>query len=103
VAARDSSRWRAVVPVCGYGRARTVASRVLTLPVWAFHGLRDDVVDPQDSRLIIAELQRLRSARGLDPAQARLTLYPEANHNSWDPAYGEPELARWLIERTRAR
>lgn len=103
VAARDSSRWRAVVPVCGYGRARTVAKRVLTLPVWAFHGLRDDVVDPQDSRLIIAELQRLRSARGLDPAFVRLTLYPEANHNSWDPAYSEPELPRWLLEQTRAR
>jgi predicted peptidase len=101
--ARDSSRWRALVAVCGYGRARTVAKRVLTLPVWAFHGLKDDLVDPNDARTIIAELRRLRTARGLDPEGARLTLFPDANHNSWDPAYSEAGLASWLIEQTQPR
>lgn len=101
--ARDSARWRALVPVCGYGRARTVAKRVAGLPVWAFHGLKDDVVNPQDARDIVAEIQRVRRARGLDPEGAKLTLYPDANHNSWDSAYSEAELATWLIEQTRPR
>jgi len=101
--ARDSARWRALAPVCGYGRARTVGKRVAGLPVWAFHGLKDDVVNPQDARDIVAEIKRVRSARGLDPEGARLTLYPEANHNSWDSAYSEAGLPSWLIEQTRAR
>ncbi len=101
--ARDSSLWRALVPVCGYGRARTIARRVSGLPVWAFHGLKDDVVLPEDTRQIVAELREWRARRGLDPAGARLTLYPDANHNSWDPAFAEPDLPGWLIGATRER
>lgn len=101
--ARDSARWRALAPVCGYGRARTVAKRVAGLPVWAFQGLKDDVVDPREVQAIIAEVRRVRAARGLDPEGAKLTLYPEANHNSWDPAYSEAALPAWLIEQTQPR
>jgi len=101
--ARDTSRWRALVPICGYGRARTIARRVAAIPVWAFHGLRDDVVDPRDAREIVDGVRRARQARGLDPDGARLTLYPEANHNSWDPAFAEPELPGWLVARTARR
>ncbi len=101
--ARDSAHWRALVPVCGYGRARTVAKRVATLPVWAFHGLKDDVVNPQEARDIVAEIKRVRAEHGLDPEGVKLTLFPDANHNSWDPAYSTPELASWLIEHTQPR
>jgi len=101
--ARDSSRWRALVAVCGYGRARTIARRVASLPVWAFHGLRDDLVDPRDTRDIVDAVRRARRDRGLDPGEVRITLFPDANHNSWDPAFAEPDLPGWLVAHTGKR
>jgi len=98
--ARSPERWSCLAPVCGYGRWRTVARRVAGLPVWAFHGLRDDLVDPEDTRQIVGAIQAERARRGRvpdGPEGARMTLYAEANHNSWDPAYAEPDLPGWLI------
>jgi dienelactone hydrolase len=101
--ARHPARWAALAPVCAYGRWRTVARRVARLPVWAFHGLRDDVVLPEETRQIVGAIRAERERLGLDPAGARMTLYPDANHNAWDPAYGEEELPRWLLAQRRGR
>lgn len=103
IGARHPELFSCLAPVCGYGRARTVASRVAPLPVWAFHGLKDDVVDPQETIEIVEAIRHEKQKRGLDAATMRLTLYPEANHNSWDAAYGEPELPGWLLGQVRAR
>jgi predicted peptidase len=103
LAARNPDVWSCVVPVCGYGRARTVAPRIWKLPVWAFHGLKDDLVDPKDTQDIVGALRYEREKRGHDPEGARLTLYPEANHNSWDPAYAEPALPEWIQAQRRGR
>ncbi len=35
--------------------------------------------------------------------EARLTLYPEANHDSWDPAIAEPDLPAWILEQRSSR
>lgn len=96
IAARHAARWKCLVAVCGYGRARTISGRVAMLPVWAFHGLRDDLVDPGDTRRIVAELKARKTQLGLDTTTVRMTLYPDANHNSWDPAFSEPELPVWI-------
>jgi predicted peptidase len=28
---------------------------------------------------------------------AKLTIYPGVGHNSWEPAYREPELIPWML------
>ncbi len=102
--ARHPGMWSCLAPVCGYGRAFTVAARVARLPVWAFHGLRDDIVDPRDTERIVAGIQDERRRLGLvpdGPDGARMTLYPDADHDSWDPAYAEPELPAWMLSRRR--
>ncbi len=101
--ARHPDRWRCLVPVCGYGRARTVAHRAARLPVWAFHGLRDDLVNPADTRAIVAGLRDQKAAMGIDTTTVRMTLYPEANHDTWDPAFAEEELPRWIAACTAPR
>ena len=101
--ARHAERWTCLVAVCGYGRAKTTASRIARLPVWSFHGLRDDVVDPMNTRLIMAALRTEEEKLGLGAIDSRMTLYDEANHNSWDPAFDEDELPGWILKHRVAR
>ncbi len=99
--ARHPELFSCLAPVCGYGDAAAIAPLAQALPVWAFHGLRDDVVDPAGTLAIVEEIRRLRRAAGGDAAAVRLTLYPEAGHDSWDAAYAEPELPGWLLGHRR--
>ncbi len=103
IGARHPERFACLVAGCGYGRERTVAPRIASLPVWAFHGLRDDIVDPRDTEQIVAGLRAERLRRGLDTTAVRMTLYPDANHGSWEPAFAEPELPGWILAHTGAR
>jgi predicted peptidase len=101
--ARYPNRWACLVPIAGYGRVRTVAKRVARLPVWAFHGLRDDLVNPEDTRQIVEAIRAERERLDLGSVETRVTLYPEANHNSWDSAFAEPTLPAWILQRIQSR
>lgn len=97
IGARHPQRWSCLVPICGYGRGRTVGPRIAALPVWAFHGLRDDIIDPRDTEDIVQWAREARAKLGLDPEDIRKTMYPEANHGSWEPALREPDLPAWIL------
>jgi predicted peptidase len=97
IGARYPKRWTCLAPICGYGAAAVIAPRVAGLPVWAFHGLRDDVVNPDETRAMVEAIRAKRARLGLDPAATRLTLYPDDNHGSWDSAVAEPELPGWIL------
>jgi predicted peptidase len=103
IGARHPERFTCLVAVCGYGRDRTVSSRVARKPVWAFHGLKDDVVDPGDTRRIVNGIRAERRRLGLDSTAVRMTLYPDANHDSWDPAFAEEALPGWILAQPPAR
>lgn len=99
LAARHPEAWSALVPICGYARTfepAEVAARIAHVPTWVFHGGADDVVPPQESQTMV---EALRVAGGAP----RLTVYPGVNHNSWDRAYADPELSRWLLGQRRAQ
>lgn len=100
IGARHPQRFRCLVPICGYARPRAVQTRALRLPVWAFHGLRDDVVDPGDTKHCVAALIQERKAHGMDTTEVRMTLFPTANHDAWDPAFATPELPGWIEAHT---
>ena len=108
------SRFAALVPVCGAVKAvsderalyvtevadapdpyRAIAERLRDMPVWIFHGGRDDVVPPRDDRLLAAAF---RAAGAKD---ARYTELPEANHNSWDETYRSAAMWDWLFAHER--
>lgn len=99
---RQPGRFAAIVPVCGGGRIGDVertsqshGAALRSLGVWAFHGARDRVVPVDESQRMIDALQHA----GL--ADARLTVYPEVEHDAWTPAYETPELYPWLLRHTR--
>ncbi len=79
----------AVAPICGGGVASEVAG-LKGVPVWAFHGELDDVVWPHRSSDMVSALQK---AGG----DAKLTMYPDLQHDSWTATYSNTELYDWFL------
>ncbi len=89
------TRFAAIAPVCGGGTpSRIAAAAEAGLPMWVFHGALDDVVPVQRSIEMVQRVQR----HGGD---VRLTLYPDAGHDSWTETYANPELYDWLMAQRR--
>lgn len=87
--------YAAIVPICGGTGVRwLLAERIKHLPTWIFHGAKDTVVPPENSEKIHAALKKAGSP-------AKLTIYPEAAHDSWTKAYDDPELWAWLMQQRR--
>jgi predicted peptidase len=80
----------AAFPICGGGNTSSVDNYALKVKIWAFHGAKDDVVPPV---LSIQMVDAINKAGG----DAKLTIYPEANHGVWDNVFAEPELLKWLF------
>ena len=70
------------------------AARVKGIPAWLFHGADDPTVPVTESRRIVAALNRM----GASP---RYTEYEGVAHNSWDRAFADPELPKWLLAQRR--
>lgn len=88
-------RFAAIAPVCGGGTpSRICPAAEAGLPVWAFHGALDDVVPLQRSLEMVQRYQRCGGV-------ARLTVYPDAGHDSWTATYANPELYAWLLAQRR--
>lgn len=90
LAAEYPGRFAAAVPVCGGGNPKN-ADALKETPIWAFHGAKDDVVPLSESEDMVEAIQ----AAGGD---VLLTVYPEANHNSWTETYDNKELYDWFLE-----
>lgn len=90
---RKPKTFAAAFPICGGANPKT-ARKLKNPSWWIFHGLKDDVVDPEFSKLMAAALKE----KGAD---VKLTIYPEANHNSWDPAFAEKDLLPWLFSKRK--
>jgi predicted peptidase len=95
-------RFAAIVPICGGGQIirlllpdKTKADALKTLPVWAFHGEKDSLVDVEESRRMVGACEEA----GMENVQ--LTTYPEADHDSWTETYNNPELYRWFLRHSR--
>jgi predicted peptidase len=101
LAVQQPERFAAAVPVCGgLDRAAMMthaqaAARLASMPQWVFHGDRDDIIPPDESRIMVRALEEAG-------APVRYTEYKGVRHNSWDRAYAEPELVPWLLSRNRA-
>ncbi|HEY3267499.1 MAG TPA: PHB depolymerase family esterase [Armatimonadota bacterium] len=107
IGARHADLWAAVAPICGYGMERRADANnppketdadlgraLKDTPVWAFHGLADTVVDPQQTKDLVAAVE----AAGGRP---KATYYPGVNHDSWDKAYHDEDLGAWFLSHSR--
>ncbi len=87
---RKPNMFAAAFAICGGAHPATASNYASFVPMWVFHGGKDNVVLPSYStEMVIA----LRKAGG----SVKYTLYKDANHNSWDSAFAEPGLMDWLF------
>ena len=86
---REPKLFAAAFPICG-GADTAIAPRLKNVNWWIFHGAKDQTVDPQYSKVMVHALQEIN-------VPVKFTLYPDANHNSWDSAFAEPGLMAWLF------
>lgn len=91
---RYPDKFAAAAPVCGGGDA-TKAHLIADLPIWNFHGARDNVVPPQLSRDMIAAIRYAGGHPGYSE-------YPDVGHGSWVQAYNEPYLVDWLFSHRKS-
>ena len=68
-----------------------LAQAIGPTPVWAFHGTDDGEVPVAESRNMVEALRR-------NGGNVTYTEYPGIGHDSWDLAYADAGLARWLMQ-----
>ena len=97
-----AERFAAIAPICGGGEwihvllaSRDKAQALKTLAIWAFHGAKDPVVPVAESRRMVAAVKEA------GVSDAKLTIYPKAEHDSWSQTYKNPELYRWFLKHER--
>ncbi len=83
------SEFQAIAPVCGGCMEWNAA--VLSMPVWAFHGLDDTVVSPIYTELMVKALKNTNADITYTPLEG-------VGHNAWDYAY-TPQLLAWLLSK----
>lgn len=89
---RRPTTFAAAIAICGGGNPDNVAGYAPNTSVWFFHGGKDDIVPVEHSLRMVRALQD-------EGADVTLTVYEEANHNSWDPAFAESDLLDWLFSK----
>lgn len=87
----------AVVPVCGGGMYWD-AWQLRTTPVWAVHGLLDQVVKPEESIKMVAAINSHP-----DCPRAKLTLLETADHNAWTYTFQSLEIRDWMLEQVKCQ
>lgn len=99
--ARYPEHFAAIAPICGGGERIHVilggqkGEALKSLGIWAFHGAKDPVVPLEESQRMVSAFSKTGNK------DVKLTIYPEAGHDSWTQAYDEPELYTWLLRHLR--
>jgi predicted peptidase len=84
----------AIAPAAAPDRYGAIAQQLKSLPIWIFHGDADENVSVEESRHMAAALGALS-------ANVRYTELAGVDHNAWDPAYDNAEMAAWLLSQQR--
>lgn len=92
--AAHPERWSAVVAMSGGADVEKVTALKDT-PVWAFHGAKDKLVPPTESR---AAVEALKAAGG----KVTYTEFPEIGHTPFEETLLNDGLLRWMLDPQKA-
>lgn len=79
----------AVIPISG-GGLKWSASRLINVPIWAFHGGKDTLVEPEESIKMVDAVNKCGG-------NAKLTIYPENGHDAWTATWRNYKVFEWLL------
>jgi len=68
--------------------------KLASMPIKIFHGLLDDVVEMNYSVMMY---KRLKASNG----NVTLTIFDDANHDSWSRVYDNKEIYEWMFKQTK--
>lgn len=94
LAAKYPNVFAAAVPLCGGGDPKNAAA-LKPVPMWVFHGDKDDMVPVERSRVIVKAIQDIGG---------EMIKYSELageGHGITGVVYAKPELHTWMFEQKR--
>lgn len=83
------------IPICGGGDEK-VATEAVDVPVWAFHGAKDNLVPVERSRNMVNAIK----GNGGSP---KYTEFPSTGHLAWVPAFETKGIWEWLFEQKKTK
>ena len=89
IALEEPELFSAIIPVCG-GAEMDNIQRLNQLPIWLFHGDRDDVHPVNNSIIIFQALNATND-------HAFLTVYGGVDHDSWTQTYENQDIYSWML------
>jgi predicted peptidase len=103
---KHPERFAAIAPICGVAATLDITLARLgfspdkkpyieSLPVWAFHGAKDQTVPLSESEHMVKALEAVGAKA------VKLTVYPDAKHDVWSETYNNPELYNWFLQHQR--
>ncbi len=92
-ASHDPGRFAAIAPVCGGGDPQQ-AERLKNMPIWAFHGAKDNVVPLEASEQMVDAVKKCGG-------QVQFSVLPNAGHGISEATYGDGQLYKWLLSHRR--
>lgn len=87
---RKPNVFAAAFPICGAMNPLRINDFRKNLPLWIFHGDKDQIIYVSNSRLIYSLAKKSNSF-------VRYSEYAGVGHDSWKNAFAEPELLPWLF------
>lgn len=91
--ASEPKFFAAAVPIAGGGDPSGVR-RHRKVPVWVFHGAKDDVVDLEQSQRMVDAMEKAR-------APVKFEIFPEGDHGISGKVYGRQDVHEWLFQQVR--
>ena len=91
----DPARFAAIAPLSGGGDVNQ-GERLVNVPIWAFHGAKDNVVPLKVSQAMVDVVKKCGG-------QVKFTVYPNEGHGICGLTYQNGQLYEWLLAQRRAR
>ncbi|KRF03693.1 hypothetical protein ASG89_02735 [Paenibacillus sp. Soil766] len=89
IAMEHQQLFAAIMPICGGGMSWR-ASQLTQMPIWTFHGSRDDVVP------IMYTEEMVRAVKAIGNP-IRYTVITDAGHDCWTEVYQRKDVYEWLL------
>jgi predicted peptidase len=84
-------KFAAAAPICGGGDIGMARARLGKIPIWVFHGAKDDVIPLGKSQEMVDAIKKAGNRN------IQFTVYPEAGHDCFTETYNNPQLYQWFL------